>query len=83
MSRAELLQAITELIDSFLFGANDHAEEALREEAGRWERQTVLLIQKLFAEVNIVLDAIELLEVNAHHHIHGCTAFDRSYTSDL
>lgn len=82
MCRAELLQAITKLIDSSLCGAEDHAEEAFLKEALRWEGQAVLLLQQLLAEVDIVFDAFELLKVNTHHHIHGCTASDRSYTSD-
>ena len=82
MSRAELLQALAKLIDSGLSGAEDHAEEALLEEALRREGQAVLLRQKLLAEVDIVFDAVELVEVNANHHVHGSAASDRSYTSD-
>ena len=82
MSRAELLQALAKLIDSGLSGAEDHAEEALLEEALRGERQAVLLLEQLLAEVDIVFDAFKLLKVNAHHHIHGCAASNRSYTSD-
>ena len=82
MSRAELLQALSKLIDSGLRGAEDHAEEALLEEALRRERQAVLLRQELLAKVDIVFDAFELVEVNANHHVHGSAASDRSYTSD-
>ena len=82
MGGAELLQAIAKLIDSGLCGAEDHAEEALLEEALRGERQAVLLLEQLLAEVDIVFDALKLVKVDAHHHIHGCAASNRSYTSD-
>ena len=79
---AELLQALSKLIDSGLSGAEDHAEEAFLEEALRRESQAVLLLQKLLAKVDIVFDAFKLVEVNSYHHVHGGTASDRSYTSD-
>ena len=82
MSRAELLQALSKLIDSGLRGAEDHAEEALLEEALRREGKTVLLRQEVLAKVDIVFDAFELAELNANHHVHGSAASDRSYTSD-
>ena len=82
MSRAELLQALSKLIDSGLRGAEDHAEEALLKEALRREGQAVLLRQELLAKVDIIFDAFKLVKFNAHHHVHGGAASDRSYTSD-
>ena len=80
---AEFLEAISELIDSRLRRANDHAEEALLKEALRGESQTILLRQQHLAELDVVADAVEFVELDAHHHVHGSAAPDRRYTSDL
>lgn len=82
MCRAELFQSVTERIDCLGCCADDHPEEVLLEEAGRGESQAILLRQKLTTELNIVLDVAEFLCVNAHHHVHGCAAPNRSHTSD-
>lgn len=82
MSCAELLQAIPKRNDSLTRGANDHAEEAILEEALRWESQAVLFVQKFLAEFDVIGNSLELVEVDAHHHVHGSAASDGSYTSD-
>jgi len=82
MSCAKFLQAIPKRIDSGLGRADNHAEETLLEEALRRERQAVLFLKKLFAEVDIVGDSLEFIEVNANHHVHGSAASNWSYTSD-
>ena len=79
---AKLLEAVAKRIDSLRFGADDHAEEILLEEARRGEGEAVLLCQKLSTELDIVLDILELFYVDAHHHVHGCAASDGSHTSD-
>ena len=80
---AEFLETVSELNDSVLGRADDHAEEAIFKEALGREGEAVLLIQKLGAEVHVVADALELLEVDTHHHVHGGAAPDGSYTSDI
>ena len=82
MGRAELLQAISKAIDSGLSGAENHAEEALLEEALRWERQAVLLVEELLAEVYFAFNSLEFIELDAYHHVHRGAASDRSYTAD-
>ena len=82
MGRAELLKAISKLVDGLCSGANDHAEEPCFEEARAREGQTVLFIQKFLAEVNVVSDSLEFLEVNSHHHVHRGARLNRCYTSD-
>ena len=82
MSGAELLEAVTELIDSFRESADDHSEEVFLEEASRGERQAVLLGQKFPAELDVVVDVGELVTLDAHHHVHRSAASDRCHTSD-
>lgn len=82
VSCAELLEAVAECIDSFSSGADDHTEESVLEETLGGESQTVLLAKKLLAEIDIVRNALELREFDTHHHVHGSTASDRSYTFD-
>ena len=79
---AKLLEAVAKRIDCLWCGADDHAEEILLEEARGGEGKAVLLGQKLSTELDIVLDILELFNVDAHHHVHGCAASDRSHTSD-
>jgi len=81
MGRAELLKALSELIYSVSGGADDHAEEALFEETGAREGETVLLIQQLLAEVHVVSNSIKFFEVNSHHHVHRGARLNRRYTS--
>jgi len=82
MGRAELLKAISKLVDSLRSGANDHAEEPFFKKACAREGKTVLFIQKFLAEVNIVGDSLKFLEVNSHHHVHRGAWLNRCYTSD-
>ena len=79
----EFLEAIAKLVESLLRRANNHAEETLLKEALGGESETVLLVQEHLAELHIVLDALKLFKVDAHHHVHGSAASNRGYTSDL
>ena len=80
MSLTEGLEAISERIDSFWLGADDHSEEATLKEALAWESEAVLLMEELLAEVDIIFDVFEAVKLNLDHHVHGCTASDWDYT---
>lgn len=82
MGGAEFLQTVAKFIDNLVGGADDHSEEATLEETLAREGQTVLLVQQLFAEVHVVCNIAELFKVNAHHHVHGSAASNRSYTAN-
>ena len=70
MGITEILESVTEFIDNFRLGANDHPEEVLREETLTRESHTVLLLQQFLAEVNIIYDILKLGRVNTNHHVH-------------
>lgn len=76
MGIAKGLQSVAKLVQDLRLGTNDDAEEVLREEALRREREAVLLLKQFLAEVDVVGNVCELLRVDAYHHVHGCRRVD-------
>jgi 3-deoxy-D-arabino-heptulosonate 7-phosphate (DAHP) synthase len=77
---AESLQSVSKFVDNFRLGANNHSEETFLEEALTRESQTVLVGKQLLAEVNVVLNTVEHLKLDANHHVHSRTRLNRSHT---
>lgn len=71
MHLAEGGEAVDELLHVLGGGADDHAEEALGEEAGGGEHEAALLVEQLLGEVHVVLNVEELLQLDLNHHVHG------------
>jgi hypothetical protein len=73
---AEIFQPISKFTQSFRFRANDYSEKVFSAKARRRKGKTVLLRQKLFAEIYIVFDIFKRIWVNFDHEVHGCTALN-------
>ena len=82
MVSTERLKTVSKSVDSLRLRADDHSEEALLEEALAREGQTVLLLEKLLAEVHIIFNLWEHVQFYLDHHVHGCTTTDWSHTRD-
>ena len=72
----EILETITELSDDLWLGANDNSKEAFLKEARAWESHGVLISKQLFAEINVIVDSLELIHLNFYHHVHSSTTFN-------
>jgi len=76
-------ETVTELKQDLGLCADDHSEESLGEEALRGESQAVLLGEELLAEVDVVLDVLEIFRINLNHHVHGGATLDRFDSVDF
>ena len=54
MILTEFFETVTKSVDSLWFCADNHAEEALLEEALAWESEAILFVEELLAEVHII-----------------------------
>jgi len=77
---AESLKSVSKFVDNFRLGTYNHSEETLLEKALTRESQTVLVGKQLLAEVNVVLNTVEHFKLDANHHVHSRTRFNRSHT---
>jgi len=79
----ESLKSVSKIVNNGSLSANDHPEVSISKETFRRESHTVLISQQLLAEVNVVINVLQKIKIDAHHHVHSSAGLDRSHTFNI
>lgn len=58
------------------------SKEVLSKETFGWEDEALCFVEQFDSKIKVVLDVLELINFNLHHHIHSTLSFNRLEPSD-